>query len=129
MLEIRAQEMSDTIDKIRTPGGIAGTIREIWSETKMEAAFLKNRVDELEEIVKRAILHGQSVAVPCYVATCPECGRQLFADSQQWESATGIPDRAGLAIECAGEDEIEHRCWQSDWQSVRDAVSDFFDAK
>ena len=91
----------------------------------------KSRIEELERIVKRAILHGQEVDVPSWVATCPECGSPLAVRSNQWESATGIPDRVGLEQVCIKDDEESegHAYRQYDWQPVMDRIAEFFDAK
>lgn len=79
-------------------------------------------------------------SVPRKVAVCPECGSDLYVESTSWDQMTGMPTKDGVAVSCVAEDEsimaweqndvdsrpwheVMHRHWQSDWQSVVDAVA------
>lgn len=91
-----------------------------------------SKISELEDIVKRAILYGQEVDVPTWVAVCPECGSPLAVRSNEYETSSGIPTKTGLEQICIKEDTEEnedHAYRQSDWQPVMDRVAEFFNAK
>lgn len=72
--------------------------------------------------------HGKSCEVPKEVAVCPECGGELYVYCHGWHTDTGQPIAADLQIDCENEkvfdedDGFEHRWFQSDWQSIKDAV-------
>ena len=69
------------------------------------------------------LLHGGHCDIPMDVAFCPECGGALCAEAQEWEEGTGLPISGALNVGCIiDEDTMDHRYWQSDWQSVVDAV-------
>lgn len=79
---------------------------------------------------------GKSCDVPRAVAVCLECGHSLHVSCNAWDEETGQPHGADLQIDCENEkwfddDEdkgFEHRWFQSDWQSVVDAVRKWADA-
>jgi len=81
-----------------------------------------NKVNN-DEYQCSALLYGKSSLVPHKVAVCPECGAQLFAESTEWASESGEPSKGGLVIDCVDDANFEHRYWQSDWQSVVDAIA------
>lgn len=67
--------------------------------------------------------HGGHCDIPMAVATCPECGGALYAECQDWEEETGLPIYGSINVDCIIDaDAMDHRYWQSDWQSVVDAV-------
>lgn len=68
------------------------------------------------------LLGGGNCLVPKDVAICPECSGRLHAESCEWDTATDKPTLGGIYLNCQREGSIRHRGWQSDWQSVRDAV-------
>ena len=43
--------------------------------------------------------HGGACDVPRHIATCPECGADLHAESFEWDLETGAPTAAGLGID------------------------------
>lgn len=60
--------------------------------------------------------------MPKTVAVCPECGGNLHVESGEWIEETGVPTIGALYIDCENEESERHRYWQSDWQSIFNAV-------
>lgn len=85
-------------------------------------------------IPENVLWGGKSCLLPRSVRLCPECGHQLYLNCDSWDADTGQPFE--VSVDCCneewfGDDEPDskefprhcHRYWQSDWQSVRDAVN------
>ena len=70
------------------------------------------------------------VWIPRKESTCPECNAQLYAEIFEWESDSGKPTWAGVAVSCCkeeewvetGNDDLRQRGYQSDWQPVLELV-------
>lgn len=88
----------------------------------------------------RTLFYGGGAVVPLSVATCPECGGQLHASSDEWEVTTGCP--TSITVDCMEEElrldewenndgdershrEVAHKWHQSDWQPVVDTVREW----
>lgn len=77
-----------------------------------------------QTIAPDSIKHGGSADVPSEIATCPECQGALLAVSEEWVEKTGAPSIGGLYVDCLADQEaMNHKYWQSDWQSVIDQVA------
>jgi hypothetical protein len=76
----------------------------------------------LRRVPLTAVLYGGNCPVPKTVAVCPECGGALHVESIEWIEETGIPTSGGLSVDCENEENERHRYWQSDWQSIINAV-------
>jgi hypothetical protein len=76
----------------------------------------------LRRVPLNAVLYGGNCPVPKTVAVCPECGGALHVESIEWIEETGIPTSGGLSVDCENEENERHRYWQSDWQSIINAV-------
>jgi len=68
------------------------------------------------------LLYGGHCSVPREIAVCPECGGTLHADVIGWETATGLPSKGDVNIDCEADPDCAHRYWQSDWQPIIDKV-------
>lgn len=67
--------------------------------------------------------YGKSCLIPKSVAVCPECGGRLDAECIEWGAEDGKPSTSGLYIDCRKDRRrMEHKYWQSDWQSIVDAI-------
>jgi hypothetical protein len=90
--------------------------------------------------VSNALFYGGGAVVPLSVATCPECGGQLHASSDEWEVTTGCP--TSITVNCMEEElrldewenndddershsEVAHKWHQSDWQPIVDTVREW----
>jgi ssDNA-binding Zn-finger/Zn-ribbon topoisomerase 1 len=69
-----------------------------------------------------ALWHGSGCYVPREVAECPECSGELYARSHSWIEETGQPIAEAIDIGCVNDPDCNHRYWQSDWQSIVDAI-------
>jgi hypothetical protein len=81
-----------------------------------------NRTATLPGVGLNDLLYGGNCPVPKTVAVCPECGGNLHVESGEWVEETGVPTSGGLHVDCEHEETERHRYWQSDWQSIIDAV-------
>ena len=88
---------------------------------------------------KDPLAFGGEAKVPTDVATCPECGAELVAVSEEWETETGKPamsllvgctrfmsdSKPGDVCDSTDPYKIElhgHRHDTADWQPVNDKV-------
>ena len=83
-------------------------------------------MSELES--KDPLAFGGEAKVPTDVATCPECGAELVAVSEEWEAETGKPTMS-LLVGCTqfmeGVQPVcdsTHRHDATDWEPVNDKV-------
>jgi len=67
--------------------------------------------------------HGSGCFIPITVATCPECGGELYAMTINWEEATGRPFASAIGVYCRDDNDLKHNLSQGEWKPVLDKIA------
>lgn len=75
------------------------------------------------EVLCEGLLFGGDCDVPTSIAVCPECGKALHAENQDFDVESGLPTLGGLDVYCTTDPfGSKHWHWQSEWKPVINAV-------